>query len=272
MLHTTKAASLLPSPAPLPLQSHLLDHEGRPGSRAHPALDGHGGHVLEHHILHFTAERSSRGTRSPGQGQGRRRGQGKGGGPRREARAGVGEGGRRAGLASAMEGGRVGWRAPPRGEAERRPRSRRGWAVGMAWLLWAGRERVGVWAGAGTHLWLPQQAHEGLGDHAHLCLRSQVEVSYATAMTWRRCGSAGAAVLRSSRVVGVHDVGLPGGQRRGSYSSDPGPLASSSLRAIEGFLRVLLQQRFLGVGWEGVGTGGWNGGHHSSWKPSYPLC
>ena len=112
MLHTAKASShpAFPS-APAP-QSHPSDREGRPGSRAHPALDGHGGHVLEHHVLHFTAERNSRGTGSLGQGQARRRGQGREVGPR---------GGRRGRVSGKVVGGwdwrhcrgagGLGWRA-----------------------------------------------------------------------------------------------------------------------------------------------------------------
>ena len=113
MLHTAKASSHPAFPSAPARQSHLSDREGRPGSRAHPALDGHGGHVLEHHVLHFTAERSSRGTRSLGQGQGRRRGRGREVGPR---------GGRRGRVSGKVGGGRdwsqcggaggLGWRAP----------------------------------------------------------------------------------------------------------------------------------------------------------------
>ena len=109
----------------------------------------------------------------------------------------------------------------------------------------------------------PQQAHEGLGDDAHLCLGSQVEVKLRHGHDH---GGAAALqerlrVAQQQPVVRVHDVGLPGGQRRGGCLLRPRALGLILLGAIEGFLRVLLQQRFLGVGWEGWGTGGWGRGH-----------
>lgn len=62
--------------------SHPLDGEGSPWSLAHPALDGHGGHVLEHHVLHLTAEEGQR-LCGPLAGAGGSRG-GKEGGPSRK--------------------------------------------------------------------------------------------------------------------------------------------------------------------------------------------
>lgn len=41
-------------------ESHPLDRKGSPWSLTHPALDGHGGHVLEHHVLHLTAEKGQK--------------------------------------------------------------------------------------------------------------------------------------------------------------------------------------------------------------------
>lgn len=151
MLHTTKVASPSAFPSSPAPQSHLLDHEGRPGSRAHPALDGHGGHVLEHHVLHFTAERSSRGTRSLGQGQGRRCGRGKEVGPEEGGEGGC-RGRREEGRTGVSVEGPVGWgggrRTLARGSGEAAPlqawlgRGRGVVVVGGAGLGW-----VGVWAG-----------------------------------------------------------------------------------------------------------------------------
>ena len=155
---------------------------------------------------------------------------------------------------------------------------------GQDWGL--GGEQVG-WGGGCQALWVggkggepaprrgrggrapvaAQQAHEGLGDDAHLRLGRQVEVELrhrhdhggAAALQERLC------VAQQQPVVGVHDVGLSGRQRRGGRRLRPRALGLVLLGAVEGFLGVLLQQRLL----EGE-TGGTVG--TSSRRPAYPLC
>lgn len=92
-----------------------------------------------------------------------------------------------------------------------------------------------------------QQAHQGLGDDAHLRLGRQVEVELS-----HRHDHGGAAALQQrlrvaqqQPVIRVHDVGLPGGQRRGRRLLRPWALGLIFLRAIEGLLGVLLQQGLL---------------------------
>lgn len=80
--------------------------------------------------------------------------------------------------------------------------------------MWAGPGPV--WAGRAAPV-TAQQAHQRLGDDAHLGLGRQVEVELGHGHDHR-----GAAALQQrlrvaqqQPVVGVHDIGLPGGQRRG---------------------------------------------------------
>ena len=111
-----------------------------------------------------------------------------------------------------------------------------------------------------------QQAHEGLGNDAHLRLGRQVEVELRHRHD-HGCAAALQERLRVAQqqpVVRVHDIGLAGGQRRGSRLLRPRALSLVLLGAVKGFLRILLQQRFLeaGTGWA-VGI--------SYRRPSKPL-
>ena len=63
-------------------------------------------------------------------------------------------------------------------------------------------------------------------------------------------------VAQQQPVVGVHDIGLAGGQRSGGRLLRARALGLVLFRAVEGFLRVLLQQRFLQAETGGGGVGG----------------
>lgn len=133
----------------------------------------------------------------------------------------------------------------------------------------AGAGQSAVWAGAGRPTTPPrvggqhapvaaQQAHERLGDDAHLCLGRQVEVELR-----HRHDHSGAAALQQrlrvaqqQPVVGVHDVGLAGRQRCGGRLLRTRAFGLILFGAVEGFLGVLLQQRFLGGDGEVGGGGG----------------